>query len=459
MTKKLSSEPWIWVQRRDVDVELEQCADEGKELGRLAAEGRALSRRLGTKEKNGPATPELQAAARRWFEKTLAVRERGGYAGQEPSDLAGIRKLRAPAPRELDADYSPKRLRDRILGAWLGRCCGCYLGKPVEGAHRADLHAVLRHQKRFPLSGYFRPGVPRGLARRGGRWEGFPSTWGKRYMPEDDDTNYTTIGLAVVKEYGRDFAPEDVAHFWLQNVPYLHTCTAERVAYRNLAAGVLPPESATLANPYREWIGAQIRADGFGYLAVGRPELAADFAWRDASISHVKNGIYGEMWVAAMLAWAYVLDDPRAVVLAGLNEVPLRSRLADAIRNIVQMYDRGRSAQEVAADIHRRWDETDSHHWCHTISNAEIVALALLWGGGDFGRTICLAVDAALDTDCNGATAGSVLGMMLGARRMPERWTGQLRDRLHTGVAGYYDVSISGIARETAELTGKLRKS
>ncbi|HOX08513.1 MAG TPA: ADP-ribosylglycohydrolase family protein, partial [Planctomycetota bacterium] len=230
------------------------------------------------------------------------------------------------------------------------------------------------------------------------------------------------------------------------------------VAYRNLAAGVLPPESATLANPYREWIGAQIRADGFGYLAAGRPELAADFAWRDASISHVKNGIYGEMWVAAMLAWAYVLEDPRAVVLAGLNEVPLRSRLADAVRNIVQLHDRGWTAEAAVAEVHRRWDEKSSHHWCHTISNAEVVAMALLWGNGDFGRTICLAVDAAFDTDCNGATAGSVLGMMLGARRMPERWTSQLRDRLHTGVAGYYDVSISGIARDTAELAGKLRK-
>jgi len=438
----------MWLAPGDIDIEIEQCADEGKRLGILAAQGEELKKRLDT--------AEGQQVARKWLEKTLARKERGPHAGQEPSDLKGIRDLRPRAPRTPDADFAPARMVDRIHGAWLGRCCGCYLGKPVEGVRRADMHAVLKHQDRFPLNGYWRPGVPKAVERKGGRWPTFPRTWGLKYMPEDDDTNYTAIGLAVVKKCGPDFTPTDVAEFWLRNVPFLHCCTAERVAYRNFTWGINPPESAVVANPYREWIGAQIRADAFGYLAVGRPALAAEFAWRDASISHVKNGIYGEMWVAAMLAWAYVLDDPRDVVLAGLNEIPAGCRLADAVRHVVDLFDEGARADEAVTNIHTRWDETNRHHWVHTISNAEIVTYALLWGKRRFGRTVCLAVDAAFDTDCNGATAGSVLGMMLGATALPASWTRQLNDTLETGVAGYHRVSIAGIAKETADLARTL---
>jgi ADP-ribosylglycohydrolase len=371
-----------------------------------------------------------------------------------------IRRMRPDAPRVLDADYSQARLLDRIGGAWLGRCCGCYLGKPVEGARRKELAALLRHQGMRSLGRYLAPSVPRKLLKSGKWWPRNVLTQTKlRCMPEDDDTNYTALGLAVVRAHGGAFSPFDVANFWLNNVPYLHTCTAERVAYRNLAAGIDPPQSARRWNPYREWIGAQIRADAFGYLAVGRPERAAGYAWRDACISHVKNGIYGEMWVAAMLAAAYVHDrDIRAVITAGLDEIPVRSRLASAVRGIVRMHDRGAPAADALESIHARWDENNPHHWCHTISNAEVVTYALLWGGLDFGRTICLAVEACFDTDCNGATAGSVAGMMLGARKLPARWAGRLQDRLLTGVSGYHDVRISRIARDTAELAASLLK-
>jgi len=460
----------IWIAPGDIDVEIEQCQDEGKRLGRLKAQGLALKKRLGTADAFGPAAAEsrrrkkrassleVQLEARRWLGKTLNLKEHGAYAGQEPSDLAGIRKLRPKAPRVLGGELSPRRAFDRIYGAWLGRCCGCYLGKPVEGASRADIHAILKYQKRFPLNDYFTRPAPPEIRKRGGKWAAFPTTYKKRCMIEDDDTNYTTIGLAVMKQYGLDFAPVDMAEFWLNNVPLLHTCTAERAAYRNFSWGINPPESAVMANPYREWIGAQIRADAFGYVAVARPEKAAELAWRDACISHVKNGIYGEMWVAACLAWAYEFDDPREVVMAGLGEIPLRSRLADAVRHIVQLYDNGLPADAALRDIHQRWNEKRRHHWVHTLSNAEIVVYALLWGERNFGRTICLAVDAAFDTDCNGATAGSILGMMLGAKKLPARWTRQLGDTLETGVAGYYRVKISDMARGTVELARRLAK-
>ena len=128
-------------------------------------------------------------------------------------------------------------------------------------------------------------------------------------MPEDDDTNYTLIGLKLLEENGRDFTPEDVGDCWLRNLPIFHVCTAERIAYRNLVMCIEPPKSASYCNGYREWIGAQIRADIYGYVNPAKPREASAMAWRDASISHVKNGIYGEMWVAAMLAAAFTTKD------------------------------------------------------------------------------------------------------------------------------------------------------
>jgi len=268
-------------------------------------------------------------------------------------------------------------------------------------------------------------------------------------MVEDDDTNYTVAGLGIMKEHGAEFTPDDVAQFWLDHLPLSHLATAERVAYRNFALGIGPPESATYCNPYREWIGAQIRADFYGYAAAGDPQRAAELAWRDASISHVKNGVYGAMWVAAMLAAAPALDDPADVVAAGLAQIPRKSRLAKGVKGILAMHKAGAGADDMLADIHGRWDENNLHHWCHTVSNAEIVAMALLYGARDFGRSICLAVNACFDTDCNGATTGSILGMMLGAEKLPDAWTTPLHNTLETGVAGYPLVKISELAKET----------
>jgi hypothetical protein len=271
-------------------------------------------------------------------------------------------------------------------------------------------------------------------------------------MPEDDDTNYTTTGLAIFKKYGPDFTPAQVAEFWLREIPILHTCTAERVAYRNLCRLIPPPHSATFRNPYREWIGAQIRADFWGYAAPGDPQRAAEYAWRDACISHVKNGIYGEMWAAAMIAAAFVTEDLGTILEAGLGEIPARCRLSEAVRSVMEWRREDLSYDEATERIHQSWNEERAHDWCHTISNAMVVTLGLLWGEKQFGPTLCRSVQPCFDTDCNGATAGSVIGILHGAREIPGTWTEPFRDTLETGVAGYHRVRISELAEETVRL-------
>ncbi|MGB2938003.1 MAG: ADP-ribosylglycohydrolase family protein, partial [Phycisphaerae bacterium] len=212
----------------------------------------------------------------------------------------------------------------------------------------------------------------------------------------------------------------------------------------------------TWCNPCREWIGAQIRADFFGWAAPGRLQRAAEWAWRDASVSHVKNGIYGEMWVAAMLAAAWTTDDIETIIRAGLAQIPEKSRLAAEIEKVLGWKKGGWTFDQAIDQIHTDWDEAFPHDWCHTISNAAIVAVGLLWGDLDFEKSVCRAVTCALDTDCNGATVGSIVGLVLGAGNMPRKWTEPIRDTLLTGIHGMHEVKLSDLAKRSCDLVARL---
>ena len=117
--------------------------------------------------------------------------------------------------------------------------------------------------------------------------------------------------------------------------------------------------------------------------------------------------------------------------------------------NIIKDYKNGVTEAECFRMIHTKYDEHQGHDWCHTISNAIIVAAALLYGEGIFGRSICLAVQTGFDTDCNGATVGSVLGMRNGTAGISEEWTDPLHDKLHTSIFGVGTVSIAECAEKT----------
>lgn len=437
---------WLYISKTDLETERRQCAEEGKDL-RPVAEEFAYIEALDLEQ------PENQRPAEALLDRTELLPIRPDFPYHEPSDLEAIRAARPAArPALPPLRLTDAELRDRAYGAWLGRVSGCLLGKPVEGWRRPRMWGYLRETGRFPLSGYFSMNAPADVLQRYAVTPDRPFIETVRAMPEDDDTNYTTTGLAILKKHGPGFTPVDVANFWLREIPILHLCTAERVAYRNLSLLVPPPRSATRRNPYREWIGAQIRADFWGYAAPGNPQLAAEFAWRDACISHVKNGIYGEMWAAAMIAAAFVTDDLQQILEAGLGEIPERCRLAEDVRRVMAWRREGLTYDEASERIHAKWDENRAHDWCHTISNAMVVTLGLLWGEKDFGATLTRSVQACFDTDCNGATAGSVIGILHGAREIPRHWTAPFNDTLETGVTGYHRVRLADLADETVRL-------
>lgn len=383
----------------------------------------------------------------------LPMRE--DYPFDEPNALEEIRACRNLSLWQA-APVDEASLRDRLTGAWYGRICGCLLGKPVEGMRTNELHPMLKKAGNWPLHRYIRrDDVPAEDAQRY-RFKLWKNTCVDEIecAPSDDDTNYTVLYQKLVEECGRDFTPYDVERLWLRNQPKDAYCTAERRAFSNFVKGYAPPDSAVVQNPYREWIGAQIRGDYFGYINPGKPEAAADMAWRDACISHVKNGVYGEMWASAMIACAAVSDSMEAIILGGLAQIPEKSRLFRDVTSVVNDWRNGVPQADVFARIHTEWDEYNAHDWCHTNSNAMIVAAALLYGENDFGRSICMAVETGFDTDCNGATVGSVIGMVKGAAAIGEEWKKPVNGKLRTEIFGLECLSIDELVDKTMKHIG-----
>ncbi|MDE2768340.1 MAG: ADP-ribosylglycohydrolase family protein [Chloroflexota bacterium] len=372
---------------------------------------------------------------------------RPGFQYEEPSDLAEIQAARPdgrPIPAA-DDDHYDRRLR----GAWIGRCAGCTLGKPIEGWSRAEIRELLDTADIGDLRFYVpylepnptgRAWHPSAVYSAQGRIDG---------VPRDDDIDYCILALEILETYGPCVTTADFGQSWLEMLPYWRVYTAERAAYRNLVLGLPTSEAATTRNPYREWIGAQIRADVLGWVNPGRPEAAAALAFRDAALSHVKNGIYGEMWAAATIAAAFSLDDPLEAVRAGMDQIPAKSRLHEALTNTLAW-------SEEYADWQDAWERVDEayghYNFVHTINNACFVVLGLTYGRGDFAATVGIAVECGEDTDCNGATAGSILGATKGAEVVPAVWTEHFHDRVETIVSGIGTLRLSDLIARTAAL-------
>ncbi len=382
------------------------------------------------------------------FDIVINAEQRQDYKYIEPSDLSKIQGLRKPY-KNFTYDKT-KPLDSKILGAWMGRICGCMLGKSIEGIRSNELIPLLKDTGNYPMHRYI---LKKDLEAVDLNKYTFPLA-DHPYadaidgMPADDDTNYTVLAQKIIEEYGRAFTPLNVAQAWMNYQPKDAYCTAERVAFCNFIKGYQPPYSAIYKNPYREWIGAQIRADYYGYINPGNPELAAEMAWRDASISHVKNGIYGAMFVSAMLAVAAVTNNIQDIILAGLAQIPYTSRLYEDIMFVFDGYKNGLSQKDCFKTIHNKYDE-NTGYWCHTNSNAMIVVASLLYGEGKYEKSICMAVEAAFDTDCNGATVGSILGMANGIDNIPECWTEPIKNKLHTSIFGVDTVNITEMAKKT----------
>ena len=426
------------LERQLIRGELTQRREEGCDISRIEPRVRAALE----------AEHDDNAVFETLYNELDALAPDASFPYDEPSELEAIRALRPDGPRRMALALSDGEIRDRIHGAWLGRAAGCLLGKPVEGWPRRRIDAYLESMDALPLDDYipFKEGaIAPGLK---------TSTRGNiECMVRDDDLDYPILGLLTLENKGGEFTSRHMAGTWLSRVPYQFVYTAESVAYRNFVNRRWPPESAAWRNPYREWIGAQIRADVFGWVTPGWPEKAAELAHRDASISHVKNGIYGEMFVAAMLAASFATSDVDEIVRIGLSEIPARCRLAEAARDTLAWCKEETSWEAVWDRVHGKYGH---YHGVHAINNAALVVMGIAFGADDYENGIVVAVRGGWDTDCNGATVGSVLGTKFGAAALPEKWTGVLDDRLLSCVRDSNENRISELSERTFRIAKEM---
>ena len=392
----------------------------------------------------------------------------------QPNDLEGIRKERPAGPRQLKMKLSDSELLDRLYGAWTGRAAGCALGKPVEGLGmggrqelglngRKAIRLYLKNRGQWPLDYYFS-----GKETSDGIKLGCEKSWRENiaYMESDDDIHYSIIGLKILEECGPDFKWNDVADSWNSSLPYNAICTAETqsILNYNIKTPRMRPAQSTFTtpeftrrfnNPYREWIGAQIRADGWAYACAGNPELAAEFAWRDAHWTHTANGIYGEMFAAAMIAASFVESNPHRLVEIGLSEIPRNCKLAEGVREALKWI---KQCKDFESFMEKLDEEYSAMSPVHTVNNALIVVMSLFYGKMNPDKSICISVMGAHDTDCNGASTGSIVGAAAGKKKFGGRLASALNDTIKAQVFGFQDITMKELAERTLAVHRKVEK-
>jgi ADP-ribosylglycohydrolase len=373
------------------------------------------------------------------------------YPYEEPNDWESI-SSHFPDSGSTRGQIGDDDLADRLLAAWRGRCAGCQLGKPVEGAPPAAVRELLISVGSWPLLDYMNSVSEQRQQELATSSAAFRAHYRKglckgsfNSVEPDDDILYTIVGQLVLEQFGLDFTPQQAIDKLIAVTPVSSLYAAGRSMFRTALFGLTPPHTAVYGNPCRQSLGGQIRCDPWGWAAPGNPRLAANIAYRDASNSQVRNGIYSAIFFSVLMASALIEGDVLQALRTAEHYVPPKSRFAEMLR-FVRSECAEQESWECVNEAIRSHYPKETQIVNHSLPNAAIVIMALLKGEGDFSKTIGIAVMAGLDTDCNGATAGSIMGCALGTQGIPAYWTDPFHDRIRTHLKGLPETSISEMA-------------
>lgn len=295
--------------------------------------------------------------------------------------------------------FNRKEYLDKVLGCFAGKNIGGTLGAPFEG-----------WKEKVPSISFYTQDLKDGAA-------------------PNDDLDLQLIWLKAMEDYGPLAVNEHVlAEYWMR---YIEGPWNEYgIGRSNIISGLPPPLSGSVDNEkWQNSNGAWIRSEIWACTFPAFPEYAAWHAISDASVDHADEGVYAEMFTSSLESAAFVENDIRTLLEIGLCHIPDNCRVARAVKVAIKAYDDKKSwweAREAA-----RADSADLG-WFQAPCNIAFMVIGLLYGEGDFGATVCTAVMCGDDTDCTGATAGAILGIINGYSKLPKKWLDPIGSKITT---------------------------
>ena len=286
---------------------------------------------------------------------------------------------------------------DKVRGCWAGKNIGGTLGAPMEG--NMNMQNVSFYTQELN-------GVP----------------------APNDDLDLQLVWLGAVETHGIDqITPRLLGEYWDQCI--IAPCSEYSVCKMNIANGFMPPLSGAVNNDrFKYSNGAWIRSELWACLCPGAPDEAIRFGYIDSCADHCEEGIWAEMFTCALEATAFVCDDVRKIIEIALCKIPADSELAKAVCCAIECYDKKMPWQEARQKLMSAFN-IKTHR---AAVNIGFVIIGLLYGEGDFDRSICTAVNCGDDTDCTGATVGALFGIMRGRSGIPKRWLDPIGESITT---------------------------
>lgn len=295
-------------------------------------------------------------------------------------------------------DLHSTTFRDQVYGCWLGKNCGGTLGAPLERAWGEP----------EPFDIWWYPELKEG---------GIPN----------DDLEMQLLWLKALEEVGPGLKAADLAQYWLDHIGY--NWDEYGLSKTNLRLGLQPPVSGAFNNWFKDCMGCPIRSEIWACIAPGLPRIAVRYAFEDAICDHAGGeSVFGEMFNTAIESAAFVVSDREQLIEIGMSYIPAESKTAQAIQAARKAYAEGVDWKEA-----RRRVLTTTPHYNAQYSPINLAFQVIGWlYGEEFGDALCKAVNCGYDTDCTGATLGSILGILATRTGLPQRWTAPLGENIST---------------------------